>query len=269
LTIEEQNNSQSIEEPNQSIAVNPAKDISTDSKKVQPEVVDNSSTTPNVNTTDTLQNSSSNLNDTIIPEPVERVCTNTKFMGRGVITRTELPDLLVYGTLAGESGGDVAQYEYVQYILPGSNRIMEDNGNYFINNVSYQLKTYFSRGVNFSNSEIRGQDFHLLGRNFTIGEESNNFGIILVSAEKTISLVENEGVYEGTTIITGTYVTFSRESDGKISAFEISFNRGGLEKPKLYVGEKYLESAFNAIDLSFNSVDEYGYANVTIGENCA
>lgn len=191
-----------------------------------------------------------------------------------VITNSELPYLLNDGEIVEILNGDLIEHLYRQDILIGDYKLEKENEGYFIiaNNSSepiYTLRITFSKGVDFTSGNIKGQVLRILGKEYTIGEDSTNSFIYLISNNKTIRLEDGKNVEVNSfsNPIKETYVSIANDADGNVVMFEIKFTMQEKNKDNIGVRENYMDSVSNAINLSFNYADDE-FADVRIGGNC-
>ncbi len=187
-------------------------------------------------------------------------------LAKKVLTRKDLPYLLSDGEIVEIKDGNLTEHFYSPVILVGENNIEKENKDYFININNKPIYTYrlmFSTGVDFSNKNIHWQILRILGREYIIGDNSDNSIIELISDNKKLKLEDGKKVNE---IAIETLVNIKRNEEGKVIMLEISFNNLGLDD-KLKVRESYTDSVFNAIKLSFDYADD-GFADIRVGGNC-
>lgn len=191
---------------------------------------------------------------------------------RWVITETLWPNLLSDGLLVEIVNNNLTEHFYVQAIFIGDAKIEEENNNYFIKmggdkeDFLYKYKIYFSNDVDFSSENIKGNVLKILGKEYIIGEGSTNSAIYLISEEKKTRLEDGNKAAIESNLIDGTLVRFLKGESGNIATIEISFTK--LDSERIFGGEKYIDPLFNAIELSFNSVDNLGKVDIEIGGYC-
>jgi len=180
-----------------------------------------------------------------IGEPINSV--------KNVITHAQLPYLLSSGEIVEEINKELIEHVYLQIIFIGENKIEKENEEYSIkidNEPAYVYKLVFSKAVDFSSENIQGQVLRILGKEYIIGDKSDNSKIYLVSEDKEILLKDGENV------------KVNVNERGDVLAFEIGFDL----QNNLKVKEDVLDSVFDSIKFSFN--DFNNFADVRIGGNC-
>ncbi len=186
---------------------------------------------------------------------------------REIITDSELPHLLADGDLVELIDNKLTKHFYVQVIYIGENNLEKENGEYSININNKPIYTYrlmFSKSVDFSSENIRGQVLRILGKEYVIDSKSDNNKIILIYDNKKIKLEDEKSVND---IIKESLVNIKRNEDGKIIMFEVSFNIQDKDKSNIKVKENYSDPVFNAIKLSFDGIDNE-FADIRLGGNC-
>ncbi len=114
------------------------------------------------------------------------------------LTSEDLPTLLASGTFTDDAG---EEYEYDQYIYPGTLPIVFgkpddlDDPVVYVNTGSstiYTATVVFNDEINFSSSDVQGNDIKLFGKDFTIGSGSTNTDIILYAAAQDVTVAPGE-----------------------------------------------------------------------------
>jgi uncharacterized protein YuzE len=188
---------------------------------------------------------------------------------REAFTETNLPDLLSDGTIAVLENGNVTEYNYAQVIFSGSAKLRSQNGQVSLratespNDFFYKYKIYFSNGLDFSSRFVRGHSLRILGNEYVIGNDSTNSDLYLVSAERQIKLDNLRRIMVGQNEISGSDVSIDRDNNGNVISIEIIFNKGGVERQLVTVGDSYSDPIFNSSIISFNSYGDR--ASITIG----
>jgi hypothetical protein len=172
------------------------------------------------------------------------------------ITKDTLPFLLPDGELVKIVDDKAIEYFYKQAIFVGANKIEKENEDYFIkeenNEPLYTYKLYFSNGVDFSDKNIQGQTLRILGKEYIIGSKSTNSEVYLVSDGNILKLENSKDV------------KITTDEKGDIDKIEILY----FLQNEMKISESNIDSMFNSIKLSFNSVDKNGFVDATIGGNC-
>ncbi len=189
-----------------------------------------------------------------------------------VITNSELPNLLTNGKIIEIIDDKLTEYFYTQVILIGNNKIEKENLNYLIktnsNEPLYTLRIAFSKGIDFSDREIQGQVLRILGKEYTIGYDSTNSLIYLISEDKTIKLEEGRSIKIGllSSEAKDSLVKINKDINSEVNSIDVSFDLSDVGDIK--TGEDYVNSVFNNLDFSFYSVDANEFADVRIGGDC-
>jgi len=170
-----------------------------------------------------------------------------------ILTKTDLRDLLTDGEIIEiNERREVVKHPYTSYIEVGDALVKEGIENYVVggeDELLFSYKLVFSKSIDFSKSQIHGQVLRIFGKEYLIGSDSTNSVIILISENKTVELSDKNIVIE-------------RDSGGFIYSFEKKF------EGSLGVGEKHSDTFFEEVELSFNSLDINGLADVTFGGIC-
>jgi len=227
-----------------------------------------------------VDNKCINKNKTNICQKV-KLSTNSKPLEVGepiniakkVLTSIDLPYLLSDGKILKIIDGELIEYLYSPVILIGDNKIERTNEEYFIklknDSFIYLYRFTFSNPVDFSDKEIQGQILRILGKEYIIDSKSNNSKIILISTDKEIKLENRKKakIKKGLFFIDieGNIVNVVRGKDGNIVMFDIGFSK--QDKENIKNKEKYTDSIFDAVEFSFNDVNEE-LADIRIGGNC-
>jgi len=192
-----------------------------------------------------------------------------------VFTDGQLPYLLTDGEIVEIVNEKLIEYFYVQAIYIGDNTIENENSSYVINNSGNNIFTYnliFSKAVDFSSENIQGQALRILGKEYVIDKKSDNSKIILVSDDKKIRLEDwkkakvKRGLFFNE--VKGNFVKINKGEGGKVIGFEIGFDLESKDEKKLKIRESYDESVFEGVKISFDNVNDYGFADVRIGGRC-
>ena len=187
-----------------------------------------------------------------------------------VVTSSQLQDLLANGELVEIINNQLIEHFYTQVILIGNSKIEKENSNYLIktnsNEPIYTLRVAFSKSVDFSSKNIQGQVLRILGKEYIIGRDSTNSAISLISNTKEIKLKKFENVKMNSNSVSGAITNIDQDSNGEVAVFEIAFNMP--DNSNIKVGENAADRVFDAIKLSFNSVDANGFADARIGGKC-
>jgi len=187
-----------------------------------------------------------------------------------VVTSSQLQDLLANGELVEIINNQLIEHFYTQVILIGNSKIEKENSNYLIktnsNEPIYTLRVAFSKSVDFSSKNIQGQVLRILGKEYIIGRDSTNSAISLISNTKEIKLKKFENVKMNSNSVSGAITNIDQDSNGEVAVFEIAFNMP--DNSNIKVGKNAADSVFDAIKLSFNSVDVNDFADVRIGGKC-
>ena len=117
-----------------------------------------------------------------------------------------------------------------------------------------------------SSRNIQGQVLRILGKEYVIGTDSTNSVISLISNTEEIKLEKLENVKINSNSISGTIANIEKDSNGEVAVFEIAFNMP--DNSNIKVGENAADRVFDAIKLSFNSVDANGFALASIEGKC-
>jgi len=174
------------------------------------------------------------------------------------INKINLPALLSDGKIVEVVDGEVVEYFYKQFVLMGNNEIMENENGRFIDNSGeiYRYELIFSSGVDFSSDRIRGQVLEILGREYVIGKDSDNFAIYLGSENKAFRF--EEGVRASLfSKVDGVRVDIIRDVSGNVIKIEIGFDAGD----DLSFGEDYVNPVFDLFEISFDD-------DVSVGGSC-
>jgi len=191
---------------------------------------------------------------------------------KSVFTDGQLPYLLSDGEIVEIVDDKLIEHFYIQAIFIGDNTIEKENDNYVINNSAGNVFTYkliFSKGVDFSSKNIQGQVLRILGKEYVIDSKSDNSEIILVSDNKKLKLEDGKktkvkrGLFFSE--VKGNFVKINKGEGGKVIGFEIGFD---MDEKKLKVKESYKESVFEGVKISFDDVNDYGFADVKVGGRC-
>src|SRR3989344_332992 len=187
-----------------------------------------------------------------------------------VVTSSQLQDLLANGELVEVVDNQLIEHFYTQVILIGETKIEKENSDYLIktnsNEPIYILRITFSKSVDFSSRNIQGQVLRILGKEYVIGTDSTNSVISLISNTEEIKLEKLENVKMNSNSLSGTIANIEKDSNGEVAVFEIAFNMP--DNSNIKVGENAADRVFDAIKLSFNSVDANGFADARIGGKC-
>ena len=187
-----------------------------------------------------------------------------------VITGAQLSDLLTNGELVEVVDNQLIEYFYTQVILIGNSKIEKEDLDYLIktnsNEPIYILRITFSKSVDFSSRNIQGQVLRILGKEYVIGTDSTNSVISLISNTEEIKLEKLKNVKMNSNSLSGTIANIEKDSNGEVAVFEIAFNMP--DNSNIKVGKNAADSVFDAIKLSFNSVDVNDFADVRIGGKC-
>jgi len=170
-----------------------------------------------------------------------------------ILTGEELPYLLSRGELVEIVNNKTIEYLYSPVILIGDNKIEKENQEYqvSIDEPIYTYRLTFSKGVDFSNKNIRRQSLRILGNEYIIGSNSDNSNIYLVSDKKNI-LLQNKN-----------NIKIIQNEKKNIMSIEIIF----FSWDNIKVSNYFIEPTFNSIKLSFNNADDY-FADVRVGGVC-
>jgi len=68
--------------------------------------------------------------------------------------------------------------------------------------------------------------------------------------------------------VKGNFVKINKGEGGKVIGFEIGFDLESKDEKKLKIRESYDESVFEGVKISFDNVNDYGFADVRIGGRC-
>lgn len=192
-------------------------------------------------------------------------------MYREAFTETNLPHLLADGIIAVSENGNITEYNYAQIIFSGNSKLRSENGQVVLrasenpDDFFYKYRLYFSNDVDFSSRQIRGQVLRILGNEYIIGNDSTNLDLYLISNQRQIKLESNRRVMVGQNEISGANVQMIRGDTG-VEVIEITFNKGGVERQTIGVGNSYADPVFNSSSISFNSYSDR--ASITIGGEC-
>lgn len=225
-----------------------------------------------------VNNFKDNCRETGLSTSINRIKTGlpTNY-GKKVITHNELPELLPTGTIFEIINDEIVEHEYKSDLIIGDNLIEKENEEYAIKSQSVsdavvKLRISFSKDINFSSENIRGQALRVLGEEYIIGDYSNNSIIYLISENKTIKLEKEKGVK--TDIFSketeGTSVNMINGKDNSVAMFEIAFgikSNFNNNKDSIRVNEKYIDPVFEKIIISFNNINN-DFADIRIGGNC-
>ena len=191
---------------------------------------------------------------------------------RQAFTETNLPTLLADGTIAILENGNITEYNYAQVLFSGNAKLRSENGQAVIKVIesiegyAYKYRLYFSRDINFSNKETRGQTLKILGKEYVIGSDSTNSDLYLISNERQIKLEDSRRVMVGQREVIGTTALMIKGETGNVAIIEILFNKGGVERSSISSGSSYSDPAFNSSELSFHSYSDRAF--LTLGGKC-
>ncbi len=193
---------------------------------------------------------------------------------KNILTKSDLPYLLSDGKLLEIIDNNITEYMYTSSIIVGERIVEQENNTYIIGNISsenplYTLKIDFSKPVDFSSKKIKGQALKIFGEEYVISGSSNNEVVELISNSKKIILEEGKKIRTETlSSAEGTSVNLRKNEDGKIIGFEIDFREGNINQEKIKVGNNHIDSGFKDIKLSFDSINQNKFAELSIGGNC-
>jgi hypothetical protein len=170
-----------------------------------------------------------------------------------VLTKVDLPFLLSDGEFVKMIDGKAVKYFYSSTILIGSNKIEKEADKYSIQNDKplYTYRLTFSNGIDFSDKDIQGQAIKILGEEYSLGSNSDNSNIYLISEKTKVQLQNKDNI------------DITKDEKGNVIRIEIAFSSQNSVKD----AETNTDSFFNSTKLSFNSVNE-DFADVRIGGNC-
>lgn len=178
---------------------------------------------------------------------------------KGVLTKTQLPYLLSGGELVEVIDNKAIEYFYSSFIIVGNNNLERESESYSISNGNpiYTYQIIFSNGVDFSNKNIQGQKLRIFGEEYTIGSNSDNSKVELISDTKTINLQE------------GSNMKITKDENGNVIMIEIDFS----SESKVGINEDFADSTFNSIKLSVSPSSELipsedNFVEVKVGGVC-
>jgi len=223
---------------------------------------------------------------TVTGEGVNLATSNTKLYfndsiakatSRATLDKTELPVLLADGTVTDDTGTD---YDYTQkiginakYIIFGTSGNDIDDPTLYVDmgtavaNPVYNMTATFTKIINITHADVRGNTINLFGQAYTIGAGSDagatTPSLVLYGAGETITL--NEG--EETTVTVGG-VEYSVKVIGISSGEAVSVSVDGgtiksiAEEASSKVGELniYVKSSFYSAKESSQN-----YAELSLG----
>lgn len=191
---------------------------------------------------------------------------------REIFTDGTLPYLLTDGSIAAVIDGNLTVYEYVQVVKLGKKKLVFSQERPFVssndnkNEPLYTFRIYFSNGIDFSNDNIKGQTLRILGKEYTVGDKSTNSIVYLISNDRKIKLDEKSGVVADSNLLDNAKIRFIRDDKSLIIIIEIQYLQQSNEN--IPVGERYVDTLFNSIELSFESISDKNAAILHLGGYC-
>jgi hypothetical protein len=213
---------------------------------------------------------------------------NTKIFGgdsinvaKDTLTSDDLPSILASGTFEDDDGNT---YDYDQYIVVGSSAVALSNSGDDLDDPAlliqigtaygspaYTMRVVFNDDLNFSNSDVDGNEIELFGTTYTVSSDSDTDTLVLFGGanKQTVSEGQTATVDVGGVSYEVTLLGVSDEDTAVVQVNEQSRSIdegqsrkvGGLD---VYVDEIYFlskESQTSSAKLSFGS------SKLTINDN--
>ena len=125
-------------------------------------------------------------------------------VSKDTLTSEDLPDILRSNTFEDDDG---TEYDYDQYIVVGGSVVgLSKSGDDLdtpenlvqigteAGNPAYTLRVVFNDDLNFSNSDVDGNDLELFGMSYTVSADSDDNTLVLFGGANKKSLAEGESV---------------------------------------------------------------------------